>query len=788
MTSNYLNDKQFLIDLHSFHHREIFARITTLSWDELPLEQIEGKITGGSINVDGTSSVRRTCSLTMVAENVNIEDFHWGFKTKFKLEIGLKNTINSKYPDIIWFKQGIFVINQLSTSVGTNNYTINISGKDKMCLLNGDLGGKLPFMVSWDIEDYIDENGTLTHNKIPIMTIIEQAVRNYGNELFHNIIIKDVEDFGIEMLDYRGDQPFYLGQSDSNGSALFTGNTSAKKNEKTTKTLSEFAADPEFVNSFSYYTENSIIHLPSTDKDDSKKFTINGIVYHIYKIDMGTALGFHKMDLVYAGELTTNVGDSLTSMLDKIRDMLGDFEYFYDIDGRFTFQKKPIYIDHNWNSTLGEGRSTTGSQDTNSPDGVTNILSMQQEDADIVYSFDNSNLISSLSNTPNLSNVKNDYIVWGTHTTSSGAELPIHARYAIDEKPKFYHSLKRKKIKQNQQSDEQQSNEQNQQSNGQQPDEQNQENQQSNGQNQEDQSSNEKWYIEGGETWYVSNEVKAEEFIPNEKINENTIQQVKYKSVDWREIIYQMAIDYRYAVIKNDETVKGYHNDSFIKEIIDNNKYIDNKGEIVYLYPNGLTGYEQYYTDLIDGTGLTGVEKGFWRYLYDGTDWTEATKSDPSELIFWFDFLDPVGTDLEKYSVKVIGDRTNPVNDSNIKTMYYKDAPNILLQFSGEKRPNDPGYEVFSIPAYMEDLLARSRRSKSVLEKIDEMLYQYSYAQENISLNCLPVYFLQPNTRISVKDEDSKIYGEYLVSRLTIPLNFNGTMSITATKAVNTLQ
>ena len=417
MTSNYLNDKQFLIDLHSFHHREIFARITTLSWDELPLEQIEGKITGGSINVDGTSSVRRTCSLTMVAENVNIEDFHWGFKTKFKLEIGLKNIINSKYPDIIWFKQGIFVINQLSTSVGTNNYTINISGKDKMCLLNGDLGGKLPFMVSWDIEDYIDENGTLTHNKIPIMTIIEQAVRNYGNELFHNIIIKDVEDFGIEMLDYRGDQPFYLGKcitkrdgKEELSSALFTGSRKVVKvgkdgNESESQPLNEFN-DTDF----NYYTENSIIAIPSLNDDKYFKIDNNTIGY-IYKINMGTALGFHKMDLVYAGELTTNVGDSLTSMLDKIRDMLGDFEYFYDIDGRFTFQKKPIYIDHNWNSTLGEGRSTTGSQDTNSPDGVTNILSMQQEDADIVYSFDNSNLISSLSNTPNLSNVKNDYIV-----------------------------------------------------------------------------------------------------------------------------------------------------------------------------------------------------------------------------------------------------------------------------------------------------------------------------------------------------------------------------------------
>ena len=88
-------------------HREIFARITALTKEGKPLEYIEGKITQGSINVDGSSAVRRTCNLTMVAKDVDIHNFYWGIKTQFKLEIGLINTINSKYPDIIRETYGI---------------------------------------------------------------------------------------------------------------------------------------------------------------------------------------------------------------------------------------------------------------------------------------------------------------------------------------------------------------------------------------------------------------------------------------------------------------------------------------------------------------------------------------------------------------------------------------------------------------------------------------------------------------------------------------------------------
>jgi len=32
--------------------------------------------------------------------------------------------------------------------------------------------------------------------------------------------------------------------------------------------------------------------------------------------------------------------------------MLGNYEYFYDIDGRFHFRRKPTFIDISWNSLI----------------------------------------------------------------------------------------------------------------------------------------------------------------------------------------------------------------------------------------------------------------------------------------------------------------------------------------------------------------------------------------------------------------------------------------------------
>jgi hypothetical protein len=102
--ANPLFNIDFLNSLIAHNEREVYARITALDINERPIEYIEGRITDGSINVDGKSIVRRSCNLTMIAHDIKINEFYWGLKSKFTLEVGLQNKINKNYDDIIWFK------------------------------------------------------------------------------------------------------------------------------------------------------------------------------------------------------------------------------------------------------------------------------------------------------------------------------------------------------------------------------------------------------------------------------------------------------------------------------------------------------------------------------------------------------------------------------------------------------------------------------------------------------------------------------------------------------------
>jgi hypothetical protein len=104
----------------------------------------------------------------MVAQDFNYKDYYWGINTKFKLEIGVKNYIDSSYPDIIWFNQGLYLITSFNTSRSTNNFTISLQGKDKMCLLNGDVGGSLESSVDFGTIGEEDKDGNWVIRKLPL--------------------------------------------------------------------------------------------------------------------------------------------------------------------------------------------------------------------------------------------------------------------------------------------------------------------------------------------------------------------------------------------------------------------------------------------------------------------------------------------------------------------------------------------------------------------------------------------------------------------------------------------
>jgi hypothetical protein len=54
-------------------------------------------------------------------------------------------------------------------------------------------------------------------------------------------------------------------------------------------------------------------------------------------VSYGDTAGYKRTTLTYPGDLIVNAGSPVSQALDAIVKMLGEFEYFYDIYGRFVF-------------------------------------------------------------------------------------------------------------------------------------------------------------------------------------------------------------------------------------------------------------------------------------------------------------------------------------------------------------------------------------------------------------------------------------------------------------------
>ena len=566
MTNAVLNDL-FLNKLFKESTRELFARITLLTQDENAIDTIEGKVSGGSINVDGKSAIRRTCSLNLVAKDIEINEFYWGVKNKFKLEIGLLNEIEPNYENIIWFPQGIFLITNFDINQTIKDCKISIKGKDKMCLLNGEFAGHLPHDTDFGkIDIYDSKTDTKVTQDVLIKTIIQEAVRNFGGELPQNIIINDIENAGLELLEYRGKVPMYMFRQindDTYSNITFNDKQKCYILREDGKLKETFISDnliiydslvdldgqikstpviltltkkeinkEQFLNGIyyklfkQYYVDNNnylieentylisneIIYERAYEYDPEEQYYEADNEYYIAKFDYGSTPGYKLTDLTYAGDLVAKAGETVTSILEKIKKMLGDFEYFYNLDGKFVFQRQQKYNSSNWH--INEKNDEVLYNDS--------TLNMEKP----IFNLLDNKLITSFKNNPKLTDMKNDYSVWGNRKTNNGADRTIHARYAIDKKPIFYKNFDNK--------------------------------------------------------YYIADKNLYNSFLL--KINNNEM----LKFVDWREIIYQMAIDY----------YNHNHEDDFLYNLAQNN---------LDYYPTGITGYERYYVDL----------NGFWRDLYN---------------------------------------------------------------------------------------------------------------------------------------------------------------------------
>ena len=772
--SNVLLDKQFLKQLDEWPQREIYIKIISLDFAENPRAEIQGVATGGSINVDGSSAVRRTCSLNLVTENQHINEFDWALESKFKVEIGLKNFINSNYEDIIWFPQGVYIITSFSSSLNTQGFTIAIQGKDKMCLLDGSVGGNI--FASHDFGKLeIRIGDTIELEPILIYDIIKNAIHEYALEPYENIIINDLEDCSVELLEYRvKDKSAIIYQSSelSDTSGWYDNNIAFQGNQ-ILKQFAEAAKGEPLKEGTKIEQENEINDILSkipenslTIIDEVKKIQHTLNKYTSY----GDTIGYRLTDLTYptGQDLILAAGSSITQMLDALIKMLGEFEYFYDLEGRFVFQRKKIYYNVSWTNAITTERETYYDSIEN---GSANF-----------YEFTKGVLIESYNNKPNITNIKNDYTIWGNMIGVSGTELPVHLRCAIDNKPTYYYPLLT-----------------------------------------DDPSG---INPNGSQLWATEQTV-----IINEQEYEADV------VCDWRELIYRMAYDY----MKSDTKIFE------LEQAISSTENVDilnqKKQELLLWKKTWDTRYLAYYTDLLDfwrllyNNNLNVIEinsqgkeeniqnpwvdnqywnpnyvncvqkynyyfvgKGNGKYTFndklnnyiddENGDYDRVFSHNEINIInhtsipFWLDFCDD--TYLEKYTPDKIGRRTKVINDPEIKAIFFEGTPNVLFIDPTKTTPytdSSLSYVRLNLVGSMANYFSISTQGKSAKETLDSLLYTHTYYNESITLNCIPIYYLEPNVRISVYDKTSGINGDYIIKSYSVQLAYNGSMSITATKA-----
>lgn len=375
----YLTDSKFLSMLDEMRIKKHYAKITVLSFvDEKPLREIQGIATAGSVTVNGQAALRRTISLTVSGiENENdinnIENII-SINKKVKIEVGLENPFEDykNYGDIIWFPLGTYVINQATTSTTASSANISISGKDKMCMLDGTCGGTLPSAVTFHETQYEDDNGDIFIEQVPIFTIIKECVTHFGKEPEQNVIINDVDMTAKLSTKYVGQNPIW----------------------------------------FSKDYKSFVI---SENAPEDENFLQHKFIY-------GQDVGYQETDFTYPGELVFSAGDTVTSVLDKIIESLGNYEYFYDLDGHFIFQQKKNYLNYYYTPI-------TQIND--------NYYIKAFSDSKYYYTFIDAKDALSYYNSPKYENIKNDFIIWGDKTNANGATKTIQYHLAIDEKPQI---------------------------------------------------------------------------------------------------------------------------------------------------------------------------------------------------------------------------------------------------------------------------------------------------------------------------------------------------------------
>ena len=738
----YLKDSAFLLKIDKQKIKEQYIKIICLDINERPLKEVQGRCTGGSLNLSGSSAVRRTCNLSMIADEKenDLTDLDNLFSTnkRVEVEIGFLNTTEYYTQfNIIWFPLGIYVIKTPSITHNTTSVDISLTLEDKMCLLNGTMGGKFPATVEFSRME--DEFGNLSY---PTMyQIILELVHHFGGEQLSKIIINDLDEYVKVPKRWMPKDGLLLDEKQIEDICIeFSENIPVDENNNPRPLKYEFI---------------------SADAGDE------AVPSNFHRYKKGDWIGFTYEPFTYPGcetgdenkQLVGNAGESVCTILDKIKNVLGNFEYFYDINGNFIFQEIKNYLNTSQFTTVLDNNGN-----------VTSGYDMDISRGKSVYSFTDNMLVTNLSNNPQYEMIKNDYVVWGTRESESGEKVPIRYHLAIDEKPQvgnYYTIFPYREVTMKKDKDDKEIKEI---------------------------SPEKKLYpIDVPFDFNLDNakDIFAQDKFIKAALEENRIcpdpdffdenAQWPYslfilKTSDWRTELYLQG-----ALSDRSGTASNYYYPELKNEW----------GKLFYLKKNE---EENYYTD----------------------EFQSKVLADPAQIDFFLDFIN-TDSKMGELNIENIGRRSEVMNGENqgVNCMFEPHLPDIIFlradetdnrgypyiidttlkeaaaaveknwNFSSpEKTDTSIGWSEGSDAIGLIDNLATVFSLNSAFFNVRDLLYQHTSYNEAITLQTIPIYYLEPNTRITVKDIESGISGDYMMGTISIPFDIGSTMSITAQKVL----
>ena len=745
----YLKNNSFLLNLAQEHNSEQFVKITVLNFNEKPIKEIQGKVSGGNLNLDGNSAIRRTGNLTTYIEDYVASYIEIGglfsLNKKIKIEIGLTNNTNlyKEYP-ILWFPMGIFVIMNLSISRGTGGTNISMQLKDKMVFLNGECGGTIPASTVFnEYETLNPETGEYIIQQPPLFQIIQEVVNHFGGEQLGKIIISDLDTRIKKVMKWSESNPVYHYMNIAGYDSIFLleplyteDSDIVKQYEKKLKNLNQ-----EYTEAPSEALKEEIDEVLNLLKQEVNKIEGEGAWaygdFFLYeKYYAGDDVGYIYTDFYYPGELIGDAGSSVCDILDKIKNLLGNFEYFYDIDGNFRFQEIKNY--------LNTSKSTTDLNNIHQSDYL-----ITKKNGDVVYNFDNSEIITSFTNNPQYSMIKNDFIVWGLKEIE-GVKLPIRYHLAIDKKPKTGNTYQVCSYTKDNQKYYKVAIEY------------------ATAADFPSIGEVERIYSANGVLYYwdsnIMRDVDDGETMPSFKYEETLETEEGNKTIEKIKTYYHKA-DIKLETI----TTTDWRTELFLS------------GAVTSRFGND-SNY--YYAELVNE----------WPKSYeiqDGKDKIkDEVKESPYELDYYLDFIDSDAA-ISEFSIENIGRRTKIINDDSINCLFEKEFPDLILIEAGQENTSalrqeciDKGQKYIQVEPELYSSLASGGSQNSAYYMIRDLLYQYTSYNETISVQMLPMYFLEPNIRIGLYDKESGIHGEYMINSISLPLDINGTMSLSCAKAL----